>query len=144
MAGEFAPACAKEETRAGVLARLARDGTTFSESNTPQLTGAFAKAASRRLRAALAKLNAAMLLAISLHHPLALALVQHGESEWALAPGLRAQLPKGALRLADRLHGCAAALAQTRCTAVGRHDLIRVRKNLKACVVARRARRHPP
>lgn len=118
---------------------LALDGTVFSVSNTPQLTGAFTKAASRRLRAAFAKLNAVVLLELGLHNPLALALGRHGESEWALALGLLAQLPKGALLLADRLYGCAAALAQVqaRCTAVGSHYLIRVRKNLKARVVRR-------
>jgi hypothetical protein len=120
---------------------LALDGTTFSVSNTPQLTGAFAKAASRRLRAAFAKLNAVVLLEVGLHNPLALALGRHGESEWALALGLLAQLPKAALLLADRLYGCAAALAQVQaqCTAVGSHYLIRVRKNLKARVVQRLA-----
>ncbi len=118
---------------------LAVDGTTFSVSNTPQLTGAFTEAASRRLRAAFAKLNAVVLLEVGLHNPLALAVGRHGESEWALTLGLLAQLSKGALLLADRLYGCAAALAQVqaRCTAVGSHYLIRVRKNLKARVVER-------
>ncbi len=60
---------------------LALDGTTFSVSNTPQLTGAFAKAASRRLRAAFAKLNAVVLLEVGLHNPLALAFGRHGELE---------------------------------------------------------------
>lgn len=120
---------------------LALDGTCFSVSNTPQLTGAFAKAASRRLQAAFAKLNAVVLLEVGLHNPLALALGRHGESEWALALGLLAQLPKGALLLADRLYGCAAAIVQVqaRCTAVGSHYLIRVRKNLQARVVQRLA-----
>jgi hypothetical protein len=118
---------------------LALDGTQFSVSNTPQLTGAFAKAASRRLRAALAKLGAVVLLEVGLHNPLALALGRKGESEWVLAMNLLAQLPKGALLLADRLYGCAAALdqVQARCTAVGSHYLIRVRKNLKARVIER-------
>lgn len=120
---------------------LALDGTVFSVSNTPQLTGAFTKAASRRLRAAFAKLNAVVLLEVGLHNPLALALGRRGESEWALALSLLAHLPKGALLLADRLYGCAAALArvQARCTAVGSHYLIRVRRNLKARVLERLA-----
>ena len=39
-------------------------------------------------------------------------------------------MPKGALLLADRLYGCAAMVdqVQTRCTAVGSHSLVRVRK----------------
>lgn len=120
---------------------LALDGTQFSVSNTPQLTGAFAKAASRRLQAAFAKVSAVVLLEVGLHNPLALALGRQGESEWALALGVLAQLPKGALLLADRLYGCAAALhrVQTRCTAVGSHYLIRVRKHLKARGLARLA-----
>ena len=120
---------------------LAMDGTQFSVSNTPQLTGAFTKAASRRLRAAFAKLSAVVLLEVGLHNPLALALGRKGESEWALAMGLLAQLPKGALLLADRLYGCAAALDQVhaRCAKVGSHYLIRVRKNLKARVIERLA-----
>lgn len=118
---------------------VALDGTTFSVSNTPQLTGAFTKAASRRLKAAFAKLNAVVLLEVGLHNPLALALGRQGESEWALALELLAQLPKGALLLADRLYGCAAMVdqVQTRCMAVGSHYLVRVRKNIKARVVAR-------
>ena len=60
---------------------LALDGTTFSVSNTPQLSGAVAKAASRRGRAAFAKLNAVVLLEVGLHNPLALALGRKGESE---------------------------------------------------------------
>lgn len=120
---------------------LALDGTTFSVSNTPQLLGACTKAASRRLQAAFAKLNAVVLLEVGLHNPLALALGRKGESEWALALGLLAQLPRGALLLADRLYGCAAALArvQERCRAVGSHFLIRVRRNLKARVSERLA-----
>ena len=118
---------------------VALDGTTFSVSNTPQLTGAFAKAASRRLQAAFAKLNAVVLLELGLHNPLALG--RQGESEWALALGLLAQLPKGALLLADRLYGCAAMLdrVQARCTAVGSHYLVRVRKTIKARGVERLA-----
>jgi hypothetical protein len=120
---------------------LALDGTQFSVSNTPQLTGVFPKAAARRLQAAFAKLGAVVLLEVGLHNPLALALGRQGESEWALALGLLAQLPKGALLLADRLYGGAAALAQVqaRGAAVGSQYLIRVRKNLKARVRARLA-----
>ena len=115
---------------------LAMDGTTFSVSNTPQLLKSCAKAASRRLQAAFAKLNAVVLLEIGLHNPLALGLGRKGESEWELALGLLRQLPGAALLLADRLYGCTAALVQVqeRCTKVGSRYLIRVRRNLKARV----------
>jgi len=83
-----------------------------------QLMGAFAKAVSRRLKTAFAKLNAVVLLEVGLHNPLALALGRQDKSEWALALGLLAQLPKTALLLADRLYGCAAIVDQvpTCCT----------------------------
>jgi len=118
---------------------VALDGTRFSVTNTPQLAGAFAKQASRRLRSAFAKLGAVVLLEVGLHNPLAVALGRKGESEWALAFGLLAQLPKKALLLADRLYGCAAALdqVQARCTALGSHYLVRVRRDLKARVIER-------
>ena len=47
--------------------------------------------------------------------------------------GLLSQLPKGALWLADRLHGCAAFAAEAlvACTRVGSHFLIRARSNVK-------------
>jgi Transposase DDE domain len=112
---------------------LALDGTQFSLTNTPQIKGALSKAKSRRGRAAFAKLTTGVLLEIGLHNPLAAAIGRQGQSEWELARGLLAQLPKGALLLADRLHGCAAfsreALAV--CQRVGSHFLFRARSNLK-------------
>jgi hypothetical protein len=118
---------------------LALDATQFSLTNTPQVQGAVRKAKSRRGRAAFAKLTADVLLEVGLHNPLAAALGRQGQSEWELARGLLRQLPKGALLLADRLHGCAAFAAEalTACTRVGSHFLIRARSNIKAQVVRR-------
>lgn len=86
-----------------------------------------------------------VLLEVGLPNPLALALGRPGESEWALALGLRAQLPQGALLLAARLYGCAAMVdqVQTRCAAVGSHYLVRGRKNIQARVGARLAAGSP-
>jgi hypothetical protein len=112
---------------------LALDGTQFSLTNTPQIKRVAKKAQSRRGRAAFAKITADVLLEVGLHNPLAAAIGRHGESEWELARRLLAQLPKAALVLADRLHGCAAfawELAQA-CQRVGSHFLIRARSQIK-------------
>ena len=118
---------------------LALDATQFSLTNTPQIHGAVRKAKCRRGRAAFAKLTVDVLLEVGLHNPLAAALGRHGQSEWELARGLLSHLPKGALLLADRLHGCAAFAAEALaiCTRVGSHFLFRARSNLKAQVVRR-------
>ena len=63
------------------------------------------------LRAAFAKITTGVLLELGLHNPLAAAIGRSGQSEWALALELLAQVPKQALLLADRLHGCAAFVA---------------------------------
>jgi Transposase DDE domain len=115
------------------------DGTQFSLTNTPQMAGPIKKVKTRRGRAAFAKLTTAVLLEIGLHNPLAAAIGRRGQSEWELAQTLLAQLPKGALLLADRLYGCAAFAAQalTACTRVGSHFLVRARANLRARVIKR-------
>lgn len=118
---------------------VALDGTQFSLTNTPQMTGPIKKTKTRRGRASFAKLTTAVLLEVGLHNPLAAAIGRRGQSEWELAHTLLAQLPKGALLLADRLYGCAAFAAQalTACTRVGSHFLLRARANLKARVIKR-------
>jgi hypothetical protein len=117
----------------GALRLVAIDGTQFSVTNTPQIKEALAKAKSRRGRAAFAKLSTVVLLEIGLHNPLAAAIGQRGQSEWELARGLLAQLPKGALLLADRLYGCSAFVAEAMaaCQKVGSHLLLRARANIK-------------
>src|SRR5712692_4703012 len=87
---------------------VALDGTQFSLINTPQIIDTFTKAATRRGRAAFAKMTAAVLREVGLHNPPAAAIGRHGESEWALAQRLLAQLPKRALLLGDRLYGVVA------------------------------------
>src|SRR5271169_3775363 len=80
---------------------IALDGTQYSVTNTPQITATTTKAKSRRGRAAFAKIGVAVLLELAMHNPLAAAIARTGESELALARGLLAQLPTGALLLAD-------------------------------------------
>ena len=112
---------------------VALDGTQFSVTNTPQIRGVITKAKTRRGRAAFAKITTAVLLEVGGHHPLAAAIGRHGESEWALAQRLLAQLPTRALLLADRLYGVAAFAvhAAAVCTQQGSHFLIRARTSTK-------------
>jgi hypothetical protein len=136
---------------------VALDGTQFSLTNTPQILTRVVKARTRRGRAAFAKMTAAVLLEVGLHNPLAAAIGRHGESEWALAQRLLAQLPKRALLLGDRLYGVAAFVAPARaaCTRVGSHFLLRASRSTKPRVrkrlpdgtrliqIAHRARQRP-
>jgi hypothetical protein len=110
---------------------VALDGTQFSLTNTPQITATVAKAQTRRGRAAFAKMTTAVLLEVGLHNPLAAAIGRHGESEWALALRLLAQLPKRALLLGDRLYGVAAFVVHARaaCLRVGSHFLFRASRS---------------
>jgi hypothetical protein len=112
---------------------LAIDATQFSLVNTPQVTTRLVKAATRRGRAAFAKITTAVLLEVGLHNPLAAAIGRQGESEWALAQRLLAQLPKRALLLGDRLYGVAVflVLARAACARVGSHFLVRASRVTK-------------
>jgi len=118
---------------------LALDGTQYSVMNTPQVNATTTKAASRRGRAAFAKLGVAVLLELGVHNPLAAAIARHGESELALARRLLAQLPKDGLLLADRLYGVPGVMVDvwTACRRVGSHFLFRVPRNIKARVVTK-------
>ncbi len=115
---------------------LALDGTQYSVINTPQVTATTTKAASRRGRAAFAKLAVAVVLEVGVHNPLAAAIARHGESELALARQLFAQLPKCALLLADRLYGVPGVMVDVwaACRRVGSHFLFRVPRTIKARV----------
>ncbi len=118
---------------------VALDGTQFSLTNTPQIRATTVKARTRRGRAAFAKLTTTVLLEVGLHNPLAAAIGRHGESEWALAQRLLAQLPKRALLLGDRLYGVAAFVVHARaaCTRVGSHFLLRASRSTKPRVITR-------
>ena len=118
---------------------LALDGTQYSVMNTPQVSATTTKAASRRGRAAFAKISVATLLEVGVHNPLAAAIARAGESELALARRLFAQLPKRALLLADRLYGVPSVMVEVWavCQRVGSHFLFRVPRTIKARVVAR-------
>ena len=118
---------------------VALDGTQFSLINTPQITATLVKAQTRRGRAAFAKITTAVLLELGLHNPLAAAIGRKGESEWALAQRLLAQLPKRALVLGDRLYGVTAFAVQARaaCARVGSHFLLRASRSVKPVLIKR-------
>jgi len=118
---------------------VALDGSQYSLINTPQITATIAKAATRRGRAAFVKMTTAVLLEVGLHNPLAAGIGRHGESEWALAQRLLAQLPKGALLLGDRLYGVTAFAhaAQLACRRVGSHFLLRASRTVKPRLIKR-------
>src|SRR5215218_6224669 len=118
---------------------VALDGTQFSLINTPQITATFVKARTRRGRAAFAKITTAVLLELGLHNPLAAGIGRHGESEWALAQRLLAQLPTRALLLGDRLYGVAAFAVQARaaCAQKGSHFLLRASRVTQPRVIKR-------
>ena len=118
---------------------VALDGTQFSLINTPQVTATLKKARTRRGRAAFAKITTAVLLELGLHNPLAAAVGRNGESEWALAQRLLAQLPKQALLLGDRLYGVIAfaRLAHAACRRVGSHFLLRASRTVKPRLIRR-------
>ena len=118
---------------------VALDGTQFSLINTPQITATLEKARTRRGRAAFAKITTAVLLELGLHNPLAAAIGRKGESEWALAQRLLAQLPKRALLLGDRLYGVAAFAVHARaaCMQVGSHFLLRASRVTKPRLIKR-------
>ncbi len=120
------------------LRLVAIDGTQFSLVNTPQILKSCTKAATRRLKAAFAKLNAVVLLEVGLHNPLA-AGIDPTKSEWALALELIGKLPAKSLLLADRLYGCARfvwGLLQHG-QSVGSFFLVRARLQLQSTVVRR-------
>jgi hypothetical protein len=118
---------------------VALDATQFSLINTPQITATFEKAQTRRGRAAFAKITTAVLLELGLHNPVAAAIGRKGESEWAMAQRLLAQLPKRALMLGDRLYGVAAFAVHARaaCARVGSHFLLRASRATKPRLIKR-------
>src|ERR1051325_6598404 len=115
---------------------VAMDGTQFSVTNAPVIKSTQRKAKTRRGRAAFFKIVTGVLLEVGLHNPLAVAIGQKAQSEWELALSLLARLPKGALLLADRLHGCAAFAAQAllACRRGGSEVLFPARKQIKGQV----------
>jgi hypothetical protein len=109
------------------------DGVSFSLANTEQVKAKCKKGGNQKGRAAFAKLQCSALVELVMHNPLAACVGEPGQSEWKLALGLLAYLPKECLLLADRLYGCGAfllALVAELKKSNGRF-LVRAKENLK-------------
>lgn len=115
------------------LRLVAIDGTQFSATNTPQILSSLSKAASRRLKAAFAKIGAVVLVELGVHNPLAAEIGQEGESEMTLAKRLLSRLPANSLLIVDRCYGVGAFLREFLAAVedVSCSFLVRVRSNLK-------------
>lgn len=132
-AKKHAPAFYKDWRLVGI------DGTQFSLSNTPRILASLPKAASRRMKAAFAKLGAVLLIELGTHTPLAAAIGIHGDSEQSLARKVIEALPENCLVIADRLYGVGAFLVRLQEAFAKRagHFLVRVSSNLKPKLIER-------
>jgi hypothetical protein len=115
------------------------DGTQFSVVNTPAILAQLPKAASRRFKAAFAKLRVVSLVELGTHAPLAACAAPASEGEQQLAARVWEQVPEHSLVIGDRLFGTARTLWeaeqawQERDIAV----LARVRDNIQIEVLER-------
>jgi hypothetical protein len=115
------------------------DGTQFSVVNTPAILAQLPKAASRRFKAAFAKLRVVSLVELGTHAPLAACAGPASEGEQQLAARVWEQVPEHSLVIGDRLFGTARTLWeaeqawQERDIAV----LARVRDNIQIEVLER-------
>ena len=115
------------------------DGTQFSVVNTPAILAQLPKAASRRFKAAFAKLRVVSLVELGTHAPLAACAGPASEGEQQLATRVWEQVPEHSLVIGDRLFGTARTLWeaeqawQERDIAV----LARVRDNIQIEVLER-------
>jgi len=112
------------------------DGSRFSVTNTPQVKKSMPKAASRRFKAAFAKVGVAVMVELGLHNPLAAAIGPKEESEMVLARQLLAHLPERSLLICDRYYGVPVLLIELKeLHPAGREFLVRVRRGLKRRVL---------
>lgn len=117
------------------------DGTEWSATNTPALRRALPKAATRRLKAAFAKVRMVTLVELGVHQPLAAVAAPASEGELTLAKNLWPQVPDKALVIGDRLFGTPRTLWEAVQAWAEREVayLVRVRKNIKVKIVERLA-----
>lgn len=115
------------------------DGTQFSVVNTPAILAQLPKAASRRFKAAFAKLRLVSLVELGTHAPLAACAAPASEGEQKLAARLWSQVPEHSLVIGDRLFGTARTLWETTQAWADRDIavLARVRDNIKTTVLKR-------
>ena len=117
------------------------DGTMFSARNTSGILGRIAKAASRRMGSAFAKLRVVMLVELGTHHPIAAVVDCGSKGELTLAGRLIAKVPTKSLLLGDRLFGSKNFLVAflARWVATERDFLVRVSSVPKVQVLRRYA-----
>ena len=115
------------------------DGSQCSVSNTPRLLAALPKAASRRLKAAFAKLQIVTLIELGLHNPLAAAVAGSGTGETTLAKKIWKHVPDGSLLIIDRGFGTTLTLDSAQQAWVGKQVewLARIRKDIKTEIIER-------
>ena len=119
------------------LRLVGADGSRFSVSHTPQILGRLSKAATRRMRAAFAKVGVAVLMESGRHNPVAVAIGRDGESEMSLAKRLLGSLQQGWLLLADRYYGVGVFVGELQQLQAQRgcEFLVRVKEKLKSKLV---------
>lgn len=117
------------------------DGTMFSVKNTSGILSRVAKAASRRMGSAFAKLRVVMLVELGTHHPIAAVVDTGAKGELTLAGRLIAKVPWKSLLLADRLFASKNFLVAflVRWVSTERDFLIRVSSTPKIRVLQRYA-----
>ena len=94
------------------LRLVGHDGTQLSLCNTEAVLERMTKAATRRGKAAFAKMGLGALVELGTHNPLAAAIGLDGESENALFVKVLKDLPRRCLLILDRLYGNAPLLDQ--------------------------------
>jgi Transposase DDE domain len=121
------------------LRLVGMDGTQCSVCNTPRLLAALPKAASRRLKAAFAKLQIVTLIELGLHNPLAAAVAGSGTGETTLAQKIWKHVPDGSLLIIDRGFGTTLTLdtAQRAWEDKRVEWLARIRKDIKTEIIER-------
>ena len=113
------------------------DGSRLSVANTPQFKRSMRKSATRRFKAAFAKVGVAVLVELGVHNPIAAAIGPREESEMALSRRLLDRLPEKSLLIADRYYGAPVLLIEFKeiFPGGGREFLVRVKSNLKRRVL---------
>lgn len=113
---------------------LGMDGAMFSVRNTPWVLQRLSKAATRRCKAAFAKLRMCVLVELRLHNPVAAVIGRSDESEMGQARRLLDRIPPQCLVLIDRLYGVPSFVLEffQHCLHRQSEFLVRVRRGLKA------------
>jgi hypothetical protein len=115
------------------------DGTQWSLINTPVILKQVPKAASRRLKAAFAKVRLVCAMELGTHAPVAAAAAPASDGEQTVAKAVWGRLPNKSLVIGDRLFGTACTLNEALTATEGRavEFLVRVKGNIKVNVLKR-------